>query len=29
MRGVSAAAVAYAAVAGTIDWEEWREEVFQ
>jgi len=29
MRGVSEAAVAYATVAGTIDWEEWREEVFQ
>jgi hypothetical protein len=28
VRGVSEAAVAYAGVAGTIDWEEWREEVF-
>ncbi len=29
LRGVSEAAVAYAGVAGTIDWEEWQEEVFQ
>jgi hypothetical protein len=28
-RGVSEAAVAYAGVAATIDWEEWQEEVFQ
>jgi uncharacterized membrane protein YccC len=28
LRGVSEAAVAYAAVAGTIDWAQWREEVF-
>jgi len=27
-RGVSEAAVAYAGVAATIDWEEWQEEVF-
>jgi len=27
-RGVSEAAVAYAGLAGTIDWAEWREEVF-
>jgi hypothetical protein len=27
-RGVSEAAVAYAEVAGTIDWAQWREEVF-
>jgi hypothetical protein len=28
IRGVSEAAVAYAGVAGTIDWAHWREEVF-
>jgi hypothetical protein len=28
-RGVSEAAVAYAGVAATIDWEAWQEEVFQ
>lgn len=27
-RGVSEAAVAYAGTAGTIDWAQWREEVF-
>jgi hypothetical protein len=27
-RGVSSAAVAYAAIAATLDWDEWQEEVF-
>ena len=27
-RGVSEAAVAYAGIAGTIDWAQWREEMF-